>query len=217
MNSSTRGRVSGGSGFARKILDAALNGGELGGVAEHEQDGVVAGDAAEDFGPLLPVECFGDRLSAAGEGLDDEEVAGPFGADEESGQEPVQRRLVVECFGRERVVETAVGGGDLDESQLADIARERGLGDVEAATVQHLAELFLAADPVRLDQLANDGVSGGLSHARECRRGAAVVKTTRLRRGKQAERPGGGAARFPCDARSRLAHWLAAGTPRRLR
>jgi hypothetical protein len=65
---------------------------------------------------------------------------------------------------------------DLDEAKLADIAGEGGLSDVESAFLQEFAELFLAADPIGLDELANRGVAPRLRH---------VVRMSEARRARQ--------------------------------
>src|SRR6516164_8991531 len=46
-----------------------------GGGAADDEDGVVAGDGAEDLGPLLGVEGDADGLRAAGEGVEHDELA----------------------------------------------------------------------------------------------------------------------------------------------
>src|SRR5690606_28088351 len=109
----------------------------------------------EDFGPLLPVDGFGDGLGATDHGLDDEEVAGALGAEVEGGQKAGECGSVVPRFRRQRVVCAALRVMDLDEAQLADVAGEGRLRDIEAARLEELAKLFLASDPVSLDQLTD--------------------------------------------------------------
>src|SRR5690606_25058474 len=138
---------------AGALLEAFLDGGQVAGVAEDDEDGVVAGEGAEDLGPFLPVDGLGDGLSAADHGLDDEEVAGAFGAEEEGGQETCERRGGVPGLGRQGVVGAALGVVDLDEAELSDVARQGGLCDVEAARLEQLAQLLLTADAVSLNEL----------------------------------------------------------------
>ncbi len=45
-------------------------------VGADDEDGVVAGEGADDFGPLFVVERGGDGLGSADGGEDDEEVLG---------------------------------------------------------------------------------------------------------------------------------------------
>src|SRR5690606_2596166 len=94
---------------AGQLFQLLLDGFQAAGVAEDDEDGVVAGDGAEDLGPLLPVEGLGDGLCAAGEGLDEEEVADAFRADEERGEQALERRALLPGLGRERVVGPALG------------------------------------------------------------------------------------------------------------
>ena len=68
------------------------------------------------------------------------------------------------------VVGATVRGGDLGESQLPDIARQRGLGDIEPFRPQQLPELLLARDAGVADDLQDRGVPLGL-HGDESSRG----------------------------------------------
>jgi hypothetical protein len=149
---------------ARDFLDAALDVGHAVGVPDDDEDGVVAGDGAEDLRPLFPVEGFGDGLGAAGEGSDDEEVAGAFGGDEESGKEPVEGRRVVPGFWWQGVEVAAFCVGHLEEAEFAEVPGEGGLADVEAADSEEFAELLLAGHPVALDDFADGGVAHSLAH-----------------------------------------------------
>src|SRR5690606_31143148 len=88
---------------AGQLFDALLDQGELRGVAQDEEDGVVAGEGAEDFRPFLPVERLGDGLCATGEGADHEQVSGSFRADVERGQEAGEGRRLVPALGGQRV------------------------------------------------------------------------------------------------------------------
>src|SRR5690606_22241256 len=74
-------------------------------------------------------------------------------------KEALQRRSLRPRLGRQGVVGPPVGIGDLDEAELADIARERGLRHVHAVLREPFAQLFLAVDAMLLDELEDDGVS----------------------------------------------------------
>jgi hypothetical protein len=138
-----------------EFLDSLLDGGQLLVLAQDDEDGVIAGEGPEDFGPFFPVEGLGDGLSATGEGADDEQIAGALGADEERGQQSFEGRCAVPGLGRQGVVVTALGIRHLDEAELADVARESGLSDIETAYTELFAKVFLARDAVSLHDLAN--------------------------------------------------------------
>src|SRR5688500_16314991 len=63
------------------------DGREVLGAAEHDEDGIVAGDGADGLGPFLPVDGGGDGLGAARERLHHQEVADPVGSQVERGEE----------------------------------------------------------------------------------------------------------------------------------
>ena len=83
--------------------------GGLVGVAEDDQDAVIAAQSAHDFGPFFPVQGLGDGLGAARQSADDDEVAGAFGTEVKGRQEPGDRGSLVPCFRRERLVGAAFG------------------------------------------------------------------------------------------------------------
>lgn len=64
----------------------------VGGVADDEQDAVVAGDRAEYLGPVLHVEGLGDGVGSACQRLHDDQVADPLRADEQMWKQTVQSR-----------------------------------------------------------------------------------------------------------------------------
>lgn len=73
---------------------------QMHGITEDDEDGIVAAQGAHDFGPLLPVQGLGDRLSAAGKRPHDNEVARSLGAYVESWEQPRDRRPLVPAFRR---------------------------------------------------------------------------------------------------------------------
>jgi hypothetical protein len=60
--------------------------------AADEEDGVVAGDGAEQVGPAFGVEGVGDRLGAARDRVDDQQLADPIDTVEQLRQQRVERR-----------------------------------------------------------------------------------------------------------------------------
>jgi hypothetical protein len=97
--SSVRGRqaaaepsVGPGGSEAGEPLKALADGGEVTGISKDDEDGVVAGEGADDLRPLFPVEGDGDGLCAAGERFDEEEVAYAIRPEVEGWKEASERR-----------------------------------------------------------------------------------------------------------------------------
>jgi hypothetical protein len=138
---------------AGEVAEALDDGGEVFPVAEDEEDGVVAGDGAEDLVPLLVVDADGEGLCAAGEGAEDEKIVDALGIDEEGGHEAGEGRCGVDDVGRDGVGVDAVGVGGLDEAELLDVTGEGALSDVEAAGQEEFTESLLGGDAVAADQV----------------------------------------------------------------
>jgi hypothetical protein len=142
--------------------------GEVFGVAQDDEDGVIASERAHDLGPLFPIERFGDCLGATGEGTNDDEIAGAFCADIQGREQASDGGSLVPAFRRQSVVGAAFRIRDFNETELANIAREGGLGDVEMPLRKQLAQLFLATDAVLLHEFADDLVTLRLVHTEDC-------------------------------------------------
>ena len=113
----------------------------------------------------MGVNGFRDRLGAAGNGLEHEQFADAVARVEELGQHVFERRSVV--FGQ-RVgggVPRALWRGDAGESQFAQVAGQRGLGDRKASILEQLAKLLLARDGLCRHELENDLLPPFLVHA----------------------------------------------------
>ena len=111
-------------------------------VGADDEDGVVAGDGADDLGPVFVVDAGRYGLGAAGGGDEDEEVQGEAGLEAEVAEHLGDAGHVVFRFAGGR----GVAGGALDEAQLAGVAGEGGLGDVDAAGSEFEAQIVLAGD-----------------------------------------------------------------------
>src|SRR5687768_1260984 len=128
--------------------------------AADEEDGVVAADRPEDVGPALPVERRRDRLGAAGDGAENDELADAVHGREELREEGVERRRAP-AVGRRRGgalggrVARAVLGRHAHETQLAQVARERRLRHVPAALPEEATQLLLAPHLVGAHELEN--------------------------------------------------------------
>jgi hypothetical protein len=148
------------------LFEPALDGRELSVLAQDEENGVIAGEGTENLGPFLPIEGLCHGLGAAGKGFDDEQVAGAFGADEKSREEALERWRAVPAFGGRGVVVAALRIRDLDEAEFADVARESGLGHIEAAPAEQFTEVFLAGDAIGLNEFTNGCMPCRFGHER---------------------------------------------------
>src|SRR5665213_2426239 len=126
-------------------LDPVLDGEGPARVLADDEDGVVAGDRADDFGPLFVVDGGSDGLRAAGAGDDDDEVERLAGFEAEVLQDLVDGGLVV-FVSAVAVVGERVAIGAFGEFELVHVARKRGLGDVVALGGEFAAQLLLVGD-----------------------------------------------------------------------
>jgi hypothetical protein len=169
--SSVRGRqaaaepsVGPGGSEAGEPLKALADGGEVTGISKDDEDGVVAGEGADDLRPLFPVEGDGDGLCAAGERFYQEEVPDAIGAEIEGREEAGEGWRRVGDVGGYRVGGAALIVGDLDEPQFTDIAGEGRLGDLDAAASEELPKDFLRGHAIVADEVEDLGVPLGLQH-----------------------------------------------------
>jgi len=126
-------------------LDSRLERGGGAIVGADDEHGVVAGDGADDFFPLFLVERGGNGLRAAHGGDNDDEILSLADFEAEAGESlDEQRWVVVRIFND--VVRQGIAAGTLEQLELADIARERGLGDMKAAAGELAAQSVLAAN-----------------------------------------------------------------------
>jgi hypothetical protein len=112
------------------------------GVGADEEDGVVAGDGADDFVPLLLVDGGGDGLRAAHSGEDDEEVLGLADFEAEVFEDVLDAGEVVFFVD----VGQGIAAGTFHELELVDVAGERGLRGVDAFSCELAAEVVLVGD-----------------------------------------------------------------------
>ena len=107
-----------------------------------DQDGVIAGDGAEHLGQPGAVERAGRKCAAPGGVRSTTRLRAGLGRDQQLAEQPGQplRRGVVAAARRQRRAvlghdvdrQPAVGGAQLDRAELVEVARQRGLGDVDA-------------------------------------------------------------------------------------
>jgi len=124
-------------------LDPGLEGFGFAGVGADDEDGVVAGDGADNFFPLFVVHCGSDRLRAAHGGEDDEEVLGLTNFEAEVFEHVGDGREIVFLFIADG---KGVAGGAFHEFELADVARKCGLGDVDSFASELAAHVVLIGD-----------------------------------------------------------------------
>ena len=118
---------------------ACRRGGPADGLAGHDEDGVVAGDGADDLGQARPVQRAGQELGGARRGAQHGEVAAGVDAGEQLAQQPDQpgrglprRRAAAARRPRGSGRRPAVAAAHLDRAQLLQVPREGGLGDLHA-------------------------------------------------------------------------------------
>ena len=126
-------------------LDSRLERGGGTIVGADDEHGVVAGDSADNFFPLFLVERGCDRLRTAHGGEHDDEILRLADFEAEAGEGfDEQRRIVVRISSG--VVGQSVAAGALEQLELADVARERGLGDMKSAAGELAAQGILTTD-----------------------------------------------------------------------
>ena len=129
-----------------------------------DQDGVVAGDGAEDVGELGLVEGAGEELRGARRRPEDHQVGARLGAHQQLAAQARQALGArdgldgrpgssVASLGRHGVHQRAGGRPHLDRVELDEVARQRRLGDVQAAVGEEVGELGLRAHLVVRHQL----------------------------------------------------------------
>src|SRR5205823_1661791 len=137
--------------------------------AGHDEDGVVAGDGADDLGQAGPVQGAGQKLGGSGWGTQDDQVAAGVHAGEQLAQQPDQpgRRLLggahrAGALGGYHVDgRAAVGAADLDRAQLLQVARQGRLGRLYPLAGQQFGKLGLRVHGPVPDQRDDAGVPGG--------------------------------------------------------
>ncbi len=130
-------------------LDFSLQGLAALAVGSNDEDGVVTGDGAGDFGKFCAVDGGGEGLCPARRSLKDEKIFRRTNIEEELAESASKRRHGG-VFGKQRGRTIAFAG--LNELELMKIARERGLGNAHALLREAAAEVLLVGDSLRRDQ-----------------------------------------------------------------
>ena len=142
--------------------------GELGGdlgaadaLGGDDDQGVVAGDGAEDVGQRGPVEGGADDVGRAGRRAQDDEVGRVGDLDDPLAQHPPQvvlgRPLLLRELG-DGVDELAAAGPHLDGAEVLEVARDGRLGGDDAVGGEELDELRLARRRACWARAAGDAV-----------------------------------------------------------
>jgi hypothetical protein len=142
-------------------LDTVFEGLGAANVGADDKDGVVASDGADDFFPAFRVDAGGDGLGSADDGADDDEVLGLDNRHAKVLKDAGGFGKVVFAIGGE-----CVAGWALHEPEFADVAGERGLGDVEAPGCQFATQFVLVVD--------GSAIGNGGFHQQVFDRGVAV-------------------------------------------
>src|ERR1035438_3215431 len=122
------------------------------------KDGVVPGDGAHHFWPLLVIQRDGDGVGVAGRGFENhlvlcaQHVAQEFRGQQRECRSGVLLRHLLVAFPR------------LDEAQVADVARQRHLRGGNALTLQLPREFFLGGNVLAADQLQDLALTIAFGH-----------------------------------------------------
>jgi hypothetical protein len=139
-----------------KLAQAPLEAFTRNGRPTDHENRVIAADRSEHVRPRLAVESRCHGLSAAGNRAHDDQLADAIDTRQQLRQQSVQGwagRAADGTVGNG--VANALGRGDARQTQLAQVARERGLRYVPTTLVQEEPELFLTANRLVADQLEN--------------------------------------------------------------
>jgi hypothetical protein len=106
-------------------------------VRADDEDGVISGDGAYDFGPIFVIDSGGDGLRASGGGHKDEEVNGltDFQAEALEDFANLRERVLI----RVSVRGERVAFRTLVQAKFVDVAGQGGLRDVKSATCEFAA------------------------------------------------------------------------------
>ena len=113
-------------------------------VRTDDEDVVVSGDGAHNFGPVFVVDTGGNGLGASGGRNENEEVHGLADFKAEALEKLVDSGQGVGVgftIGRKRIT-----GGAFVEAELVNVTGECGLSDVKASPCKFLAQFILAGD-----------------------------------------------------------------------
>ena len=138
------------------------------GVAGDDEQGVVAGDGPDDVGQRGRSSALARKCAAPGRGAQHREVAEASAETSSSAEQPGQSvGAAGDAAHRAAVVrddvapDAAVGAAQLHRAELVEVARQRGLGDLDALGGQQRRQLGLAAHRVRADQRDDPRLPGG--------------------------------------------------------
>ena len=155
-----------GRGGAGEGEEAASQGVSATGVAPDHQDGVVAGNRAQDVGHLGLVERRGEVLGRARRCAQDDEVGTGLRADEElpaqlgqpvgTGCGLAGLQPTVAALAGDGVDESTARGTHLEGVELDPVARQGGLGDPQALAGEQVGELGLRVHLVVGDQVDDE-------------------------------------------------------------
>ncbi len=128
------------------------------GVGADDEHGVVASDGADHLGPAFFVDAGGDGRGSAADGMQYEQILRLLDGETEALEQLGGRgQCIVADGGAGRG--QRVAGRAFDQFELADVARERGLGRVKAMLGELAPQLVLVGDGGAGEQGADGGVA----------------------------------------------------------
>src|SRR5687768_4477968 len=146
------------------LLQPLRQAGGMRSAAANDQNRIVTCDRADDFGQTGSIDRHGERLRLSCVGPEHDQLI-----DDVVAAEVVVNRGPAFDFGIDRRLGPGSGASirpvrcPFDQSQIANIARQGGLRDLDCPqAAQSLAQLFLAGDSLAIDDLQDRRLSNGL-------------------------------------------------------
>ena len=115
-----------------------------GGVGRRHKDRVVSGNRTDNVRPIRIVQALGDGVGASGRRAQHNKVLGRARIHDEVRDHARQGALPQ--HGRRRAIQQVVPFSRLHNPQIAQVARQRGLADVDAFGIQRGGQLLVRAD-----------------------------------------------------------------------
>ena len=115
-----------------------------GGVGRRHKDRVVSGNRTDNVRPIRIVQALGDGVGTSGRCAQHNEVLGRARLHDKLRNYARQGALPQHC--RCRAIQHVVAFSRLHDPQIAQVARQRSLADVDAFSIQRGGQLLVRAD-----------------------------------------------------------------------
>jgi hypothetical protein len=138
-------------------LDSGLERAGLLFVGADDEDGVIAGDSADNFGPVLVVDRRGDGLGAAGGRDEDEKIGGEADFEAEAAEDLADAGAFV--FAIRGIIWQSVAERPLHQAKFVYISRKCRLCDMKAVAGELAAQFVLVGDGGADQEFADCGMT----------------------------------------------------------